>query len=120
MTSLRYFCIKVEFYNNMNNRITRIKTNLTLMLIVVSCFSVRSQENTTFFVDGYHGGVYGHYPEQYTAFLVNQLDAHKNWKINLEIEPATWDVVSIYEPRAYTTFKELAEDTSRTAMEKVR
>ena len=114
MTSLRYFCIKVEFYNNMNNRITRIKTNLTLMLIVVSCFSVRSQENTTFFVDGYHGGVYGHYPEQYTAFLVNQLDAHKNWKINLEIEPATWDVVSIYEPRAYTTFKELAEDTSRT------
>ena len=84
------------------------------MLIVVSCFSVRSQENTTFFVDGYHGGVYGHYPEQYTAFLVNQLDAHKNWKINLEIEPATWDVVSIYEPRAYTTFKELAEDTSRT------
>jgi alpha-mannosidase len=54
-----------------------------------------------YFVDGFHDGVYGHYPSGYTAFLVAQIKANPNWKINLEIEPETWDIVRTSEPEAY-------------------
>src|SRR6185369_15860736 len=45
-----------------------------------------------YFVDGYHGGVYGHYPESFTKFIVDSLRKNPAWKISLEIEPETWDV----------------------------
>lgn len=65
-----------------------------------------------FFVDGYHGGVYGHYPRQYTAFINETLDKHPQWYINLEIEPETWDTVALNEPANYQRFKKLIADQS--------
>ena len=64
------------------------------------------------FIDGYHGGVYGHYPPGYTGFLVEQLNKNPGWRINLEIEPETWDVARVYEPEAYAAFKTIMEDQS--------
>jgi alpha-mannosidase len=66
----------------------------------------------TWFIDGFHGGVYGHYPPGYTGYLVEQLRKNPNWNINLEIEPETWDVVRHNEPKAYAEFKKLMEDQS--------
>ena len=52
------------------------------------------------FVDGFHGGMYGHYPrETYTGYICDQLDRNPEWSIGLEIEPATWDVVAELAPR---------------------
>ncbi len=68
-----------------------------------------AQTRTAWFVDGYHGGVYGHYPRGYTAFIVEQLQKHPDWKVNLEIEPETWDVIRASEPEAYGAFKKLLE-----------
>ena len=65
-----------------------------------------------YFADGYHGGVYGHYPPGYTGFLVEQLKANPHWKINLEIEPETWDVARTAEPEAYEAFKAIMKDQS--------
>ncbi|MCK7555964.1 hypothetical protein MKQ70_13410 [Chitinophaga sedimenti] len=65
-----------------------------------------------YFVDGYHGGIYGHYPAGYTQFIVDQLQRHPAWKIGLEIEPETWDTVRLREPAAYETFKRLFADQS--------
>lgn len=65
-----------------------------------------------YFIDGYHGGVYGHYPASYTQFINSQLQANPYWKINLEIEPETWDAVKIKEPEAYAAFKKLFADQS--------
>ncbi|MDR0543385.1 MAG: alpha-mannosidase [Dysgonamonadaceae bacterium] len=56
---------------------------------------------TPYFADGYHGGIYGHYPLWQTQFMVDQLNEHPDWKINLEIEPETWDSVRLKTPDAY-------------------
>jgi alpha-mannosidase len=64
------------------------------------------------FVDGYHGGIYGHYPPSFTQFIVDSMRANPNWKLNLEIEPATWDFVSNNTPEAYAAFKKLVADQS--------
>ncbi|TWT78816.1 hypothetical protein CA13_02130 [Planctomycetes bacterium CA13] len=86
--------------------------NVLIMLACASAWSAADEPKTAYFVDGYHGGVYGHYPPGYTGFLVDQLKANPNWKINLEIEPETWDVAKVYEPKAYEAFKKMMEDQS--------
>ncbi|MBQ3723302.1 MAG: alpha-mannosidase [Bacteroidales bacterium] len=61
------------------------------------------------FVDGFHGGVYGHYPiRTYTDFLSDQLEANPGWRICLEIEPETWDTVAVRTPEALKRFQALA------------
>lgn len=72
---------------------------------VLTALSVGAETKPAWFIDGYHGGVYGHYPPGYTAFLVAQLKQHPDWKINLEIEPETWDVARANEPEAYAEFQ---------------
>lgn len=69
---------------------------------------------TAYFIDGYHGGIYGHYPDGQTGFIVNMLRKHPDWNINMEIEPETWDVVRQRDPDAYNAFKELFKDQSVT------
>jgi len=54
----------------------------------------------------------GHYPLYVTQYLVDQLNKHPDWKINLEIEPQTWDLVQSNTPEAYNAFKALFEDQS--------
>lgn len=72
-----------------------------------------AEPKPAYFADGYHGGVYGHYPPGYTGFLVAQLGANPDWKINLEIEPETWDHVKASEPEAYAAFRAIMADQSR-------
>jgi alpha-mannosidase len=84
-------------------------------LVVLACIvslAGASEPKTAYFADGHHGGVYGHYPSGYTGFLVEQLKANPGWKINLEIEPETWDVVRASEPAAYAAFKAILADQS--------
>lgn len=71
---------------------------------------LRAQQ--VYFIDGYHGGVYGHYPKQYTAYINEMLEKHPDWYINLEIEPETWDTVALHEPVNYQRFKEFIADQS--------
>jgi alpha-mannosidase len=71
-----------------------------------------SGQERAWFVDGYHGGIYGHYPPSFTQFIVDSMQANPGWKLNLEIEPATWDFVSTNTPDAYAAFKQLAADQS--------
>ncbi len=71
--------------------------------LVVSAAGLKA--HTAWFIDGYHGGIYGHYPPGYTKSLVEQLKKNPQWSINLEIEPETWDTARVYEPEAYVEFK---------------
>jgi alpha-mannosidase len=82
---------------------------LAVLLTAAAQASFAQQQH---FIDGYHGGVYGHYPNGYTQFINSQLQANPYWKINLEIEPETWDVVKVREPQAYQTFAQLFADQS--------
>ncbi len=81
---------------------------ITLFMLFLSLASAFPQQ--PFFVDGYHGGVYGHYPMWVTQFMLDKLSAHPEWKLGLEIEPETWDTVKVKEPEAYNRFKAIATD----------
>ena len=50
-----------------------------ILLTVFFCANVYSQQ--AYFVDGYHGGIYGHYPVKWkTQFIVDQLALHPDWR----------------------------------------
>ena len=89
----------------------KVKRNLIGLFILLCCFFT---ENATgqpvYFADGYHGGIYGHYPNWKTQFMVDQWKLHPDWKMNLEIEPETWDSVRVWTPEAYLNFKEIVRD----------
>ena len=91
------------------------KLNRFVSLVALTIFSVApnswSQEQA-WFVDGFHGGIYGHYPPTFTQFMVDSLRANPAWKLNLEIEPATWDFVSTNTPDAFVALKQFAADQS--------
>lgn len=73
------------------------------------CRAVPGCAQQPYFVDGYHGGIYGHYPVDWkTQFMVDQLAAHPDWRVCLEIEPETWDTVRARTPEAYRNFRAIA------------
>ena len=82
------------------------RLNNIILLVVFICTHAHSQQ--AYFVDGYHGGIYGHYPVKWkTQFIVDQLSKHPDWRICLEIEPETWDTVQIQTPEAYRQLKNI-------------
>jgi len=85
-------------------RITFAHPAVRMLALLILSFQLATAQKA-YFVDGYHGGVYGHYPRWKTRFIVEELRKHPDWKINLEIEPETWDSVQSYDPEAYAQFK---------------
>ncbi|SEJ40358.1 alpha-mannosidase [Dyadobacter sp. SG02] len=86
--------------------------NPLILAVPLAFCGVATQAQKAYFIDGYHGGVYGHYPVGYTQFVVDQLKKNPFWKINLEIEPETWDSVKVREPEALAEFQQLFADQS--------
>jgi alpha-mannosidase len=85
------------------------RTAILATLIFLSfCGKLFPQQ--AYFVDGYHGGIYGHYPMWVTQFMVDELKKHPEWQIGLEIEPETWDTVRVKEWVAYNNFKNIVTD----------
>lgn len=87
-----------------------------LNLTILSCFffflAAELFAQQAYFIDGYHGGIYGHYPEGQTRFIVENLKVHPDWIINIEIEPETWELVKERDPEAYEEFKKIFSDQS--------
>ncbi|WEK34087.1 MAG: glycoside hydrolase family 38 C-terminal domain-containing protein [Candidatus Pseudobacter hemicellulosilyticus] len=90
----------------MRNYTTVARYCLAAMLIISST-AVKAQPS--WFIDGYHGGIWGHYPKGYTTFIVEQLRQHPYWKLNLEIEPDTWDSVRVQDPEAFAALQSFLE-----------
>ncbi|MCR8559559.1 glycosyl hydrolase [Mucilaginibacter sp. BJC16-A38] len=88
----------------------KFKLLLLVVLLVNLAGTVSAQK--AYFIDGYHGGVYGGYPDNFTRFMVDMLNKHPDWRINIEIEPETWDKAKLVDPAAYNEFKALAADQS--------
>ena len=85
------------------------RTYISLLFLTLFCSSIFSQQ--AYFVDGYHGGVYGHYPIEWkTRFIVDQFHKHPEWKICMEIEPETWDTVKLKTPEDYLDLKKIITD----------
>ncbi|MGQ8334994.1 glycoside hydrolase family 38 C-terminal domain-containing protein [Sunxiuqinia sp. A32] len=84
---------------------------LLLFILLVGGTTLHAQK--TWFVDGYHGGVYGHYPEWQARFMVDKLTDIPDWKICLEIEPETWDTVSVSDAENFKALQEYYANTGR-------
>jgi alpha-mannosidase len=84
-----------------------------LFLTLFICFNcVKVSAQTAYYIDGYHGGIWGHYPDWNTPFMVDMLKKNPGWKINIELEPETWARVQAVDPSAYADFKALFADQS--------
>jgi alpha-mannosidase len=82
------------------------------MLIMLTLLVLHVDAQNKFFIDGYHGGFWGHYPAGYTGFITDKLEENSFWKINLEIEPVTWDVAQKNDLENYNRFKTYVKDQS--------
>lgn len=90
---------------------------MKLKTILMSCMLIglmptSSSAQTAWYIDGYHGGVWGHYPDWNTRFMADMLNKNPSWKINIELEPETWDRAQVVDPTAYADFKALFADQS--------
>lgn len=54
-----------------------------------------------YYFDGYHGGQEGHMPIGAFRTIVNFLDTHPQWKVNLDIEPESWKLLKYRDPETY-------------------
>ena len=82
-----------------------------LLAVGLACLSSLLSAQQAYFADGYHGGIYGHYPVEWqTDFMADLLDDHPEWRICLEIEPETWDTVRARTPLAYQRFRRKVEE----------
>ena len=99
--------------------------SIWLLLAFMSPGYAQSQKTsrhipTAYFIDGYHGGIWGHFPYKYASFIEEQMRRHPGWKVNLEIEPVTWDSIKAIDPKGYRFIqKELADTTALARMEYV-
>jgi alpha-mannosidase len=83
------------------------------LLFSISLFlTLKGIAQTAYFIDGYHGGIYGHIPSWQTKFMVEKLAQYPDWKINLELEPESWDTIAVHDPTNYTAFRKLFMDQS--------
>ena len=95
--------------NNVNAGSFAVKWLRLAVCVVVIFVSGNALAQRPYFVDGYHGGVYGHYPLEWkTRFITSTLEKHPDWRICLEIEPETWDSVALHTPVDYEKFKSMA------------
>jgi len=79
--------------------------------IAASAFLAEAQEEssvpTVYFVDGYHGGAIGHMPAGSWRDILNTLRDLPQWKVSLDIEPISWDLLRRQDPLAYAEWKKL-------------
>ena len=82
------------------------KTFLLCLVWLAALMAGAQNRQVSYFADGFHGGVYGHYPlDTYTDYMMDQLELHPDWRIGLEIEPETWDSVKVRTPEAYRKWR---------------
>jgi alpha-mannosidase len=80
---------------------------LQYILLMMIGFSSQTMAQKALYIDGYHGGIWGHYPDWNTRFMADQLVKHPQWHINIEIEPETWDRAMVVDSAAYQDFRKL-------------
>ena len=70
---------------------------------------------TLYYVDGYHGGSRGHMPAGSWRDILNAMRTIPEWKISLDIEPASWDDLRREDPQAYRELRNLLNDRAVNA-----
>lgn len=86
-----------------------MKHSICTLLLLLTATRLSAQQ--AWFVDGFHGGIYGHYPVEWkTKYLADLIEGYPEWRMCLEIEPETWDTVAAKTPGDYARFRRIATD----------
>ena len=80
-------------------------------MLIIAGYPLCAQQ--AWFADGYHGGIYGHYPMWQAKFMVDQLRENPGWSINLEIEPETWDSIHVKDAVHFAAFQKYYAEEGR-------
>lgn len=64
---------------------------------------------TLYFVDGFHGGIKGHMAPGSVLDVLHGLEANPDWRVELEIEPISFEYLRRHEPDVFYKLKEFAE-----------
>ena len=83
---------------------------IVFIILIVTWLCNQTQSQQAYFADGYHGGVFGHYPAWVTRFMMDELTKHPEWRIHLEIEPETWDSVMVNDPQTYEEWRQFVNN----------
>ena len=97
----------------MKSKIYFQRLSLYVCLIITLAAANFACGQQAYFADGYHGGVYGHYPMWQAKFMVDKLNDIPGWKINLEIEPETWDYVKENDAENFKRLQDYYETKGR-------
>lgn len=92
-----------------------MKIKFCTCLTIFFCLFTTVKAQEAYFVDGFHGGIWGHYPEGYTQYMLSLLEENPDWRLNLEIEPETWDRAKRIDNANYVKLQDLLADTSHLA-----
>lgn len=68
-------------------------------------------ETIFYFVDGFHGGTWGHMPLGSWRDVIEALERWPHWRISLDIEPISWDELKQTDPYSYQKLAEYLKDT---------
>ncbi|HTN37743.1 MAG TPA: glycoside hydrolase family 38 C-terminal domain-containing protein [Arachidicoccus sp.] len=101
------------------NKVKPIKRGILLVLGIVLFAGAKpllaQLGSKAYFVDGFHGGIWGHFPYKYASFIADQMQKNPDWKVNLEIEPVTWDSIEKSDPDGYRFIQQQLADSSLSA-----
>jgi alpha-mannosidase len=70
------------------------------------------QTPTLYFMDGYHGGVRGHMPAGCWRDILSAMREFPEWKLSLDVEPSSWEVLRRQDPEAYDELAAYLKDNS--------
>ena len=65
---------------------------------------------TLFFIDGYHGGAVGHMPLGCWRDIVEAMQARPDWKLSLDVEAPSWEVLEREDPDSYSRVQAYIEN----------
>lgn len=68
-----------------------------------------------FYIDGYHGGARGHMPAGSWRDILEALQNWPKWKLSLDIEPGSWEVLEREDPEAYREMQQYLADSRVSA-----
>jgi alpha-mannosidase len=81
----------------------------TGLLMSVARLEAQSATPIVYFADGYHGGSKGHMPSGAWRDILNALREITPWKLGLDIEPESWDVLLRDDPVSYRELRAYLE-----------
>ena len=62
-----------------------------------------------YYIDGYHGGAVGHMPQGCWRDIVETMRARPDWKLSLDVEARSWEVLKREDPEAFQRIEDYVE-----------